>query len=176
MASVVRFRPIAGIKDFVIRNDYERGMAWSVARIGISVVVTIALAWTGVTYAAAERGTPLCPSKLRFAANENVIRQGAWSYMLNKEPSERAARGEEGQSFNPTTPIDLPRVDAFLNKHPNCCQNKPLGMSDGTLSRALDRAMFPNLTYVEVRARPQHPIVYFDVYKVDACWHNLTAR
>lgn len=148
-------------------------MAWSVKRIGISVVVTVALAWIGITYAAAERGTPLCPSKLRFAASENVIRQGAWSYMLNKEPSERAARGEERQSFNPTTPIDLARVDAFLSQHPNCCQIKPLGMSDRTFSRALDRAMFPNLTYVEVKARLQRPIVYFDVYKVDACWDNL---
>lgn len=157
-------------------NEYERGMAWSLERKGISVVVTIALAWTGMTYAAAERGTPLCPSKLRFAANRDVIRQGAWSYMLNKEPSERAARGEEGQSFDPTTPIDLPRVDAFLSKHPNCCQIRPLGISDGTFSRAVDRAIFPNLTYVEVKARLQHPIVYFDVYKVDACWDNLAPR
>lgn len=96
--------------------------------------------------------------------------------MLNKEPSERAARGEEGQSYNPTTRIDLARVDAFLQEHPKCCQIQPLGMSDSTVSRAVSRAMFPNITYVEVKARPQHPILYFDVYKVDACWANLASR
>ncbi len=96
--------------------------------------------------------------------------------MLNKEPSERAAGGEEGQFYLPTTPIDLARVDEFLREHPNCCQIQPLRMSDPTVSRAMSRAMFPNLTYVEVKARPQHPIVYFDVYKVDACWENLASR
>ena len=144
--------------------------------VGISIAVTFAVAWVGMTYVAAERGTPLCPSKLRSASRENVIRQGAWSYMLNKEPSERAARGEEGQSYNPTTPIDLARVDAFLREHPKCCQIQPLRMSDSTVSRAMSRAMFPNLTYVEVKARPQHPILYFDIYKVDACWENLASR
>ena len=93
--------------------------------------------------------------------------------MLNKEPSERAAKGEEGEGYIPTTPIDLARVDAFLREHPGCCEIQPLRMSDPTISRAMSRAMFPNLTYVEVKARPQHPIVYFDVYKVDACWNNL---
>lgn len=160
----------------MISSDYERGMGKTAWRVGISIVVTFVVAWVGMTYAAAERGTPLCLSKLRFASRESVIRQGAWSYMLNKEPSERAAGGEEGQFYLPTTPIDLARVDEFLREHPNCCQIQPLRMSDPTVSRAMSRAMFPNLTYVEVKARPQHPIVYFDVYKVDACWENLASR
>jgi len=149
-------------------------MGRSALRVCMSLVASIVVAWVGITYTAGERGTPLCPSKLRFASRENVIRQGAWSYMLNKEPSERAARGEEGQSYDPTTPIDLVQVNVFLREHPNCCQIRPLGMSDPTLSRALSRATLPSRTYVEVTARPQHPIAYFDVYKVDACWKNLT--
>ena len=147
--------------------------AW---QAGIATVALVMTAWVAVTYVSAERGTPFCASKLRFASRQDVIRQGAWSYMLNKEPSERASRGEEGQFYDPTTPIDLARVDAFLREHPNCCQIHPLRMSDEILNRTLSRAMFPNRTYVEVKARPQHPIVYFDVYKVDACWENLAAR
>ena len=57
--------------------------AW---RLGISLVVAVAVAWSGMTYTVAERGTPFCPSKLGFASREDVVRQGAWSYMLNKEP------------------------------------------------------------------------------------------
>ena len=56
------------------------------SRIGLSLAAKVAVAWVGMTYAAAERGTPFCPSKLRFASREDVVRQGAWSYMLNKEP------------------------------------------------------------------------------------------
>ena len=170
------FRPTADINVFANSNDYERGMGKMAWRVGMSVVLLLAVGWVGMTYAAAERGTPLCLSKLRFASRESVIRQGAWSYMLNKEPSERAARGEEGQSYIPTTTLDVARVDRFLREHPNCCRIQPLEMSDSTVSRAISRAMFPNLTYVEVKARPQRPVLYFDVYKVDACWENLARR
>ena len=167
------FHPLPTLRFQRIRIAKIVFMVRKALQVSSATVALVTSAWVGVTYAAAERGTPFCPSKLRFASWQDVVRQGAWSYMLNKGPSERAARGKEGQFYDPTTPIDLTRVDAFLREHPNCCQIQPLQMSDGIVNRTLSRALFPNRTYVEVKARPQRPIVYFDVYKVDACWENL---
>ena len=143
--------------------------------LGLLTLTSLAVpvCWTAVAYVAAEHGTPFCPSELRFATREAVVRQGAWSYLLNKEPSERAARGEEGQGFIPTTPMDDARVDAFLRDLPACCRIQPIAMSESLLDRIVVRATRPSVTYVEVRARPQRPIYYGDVYRVDACWENL---
>lgn len=143
---------------------------------GIAIAAFVAAAWVGASYGAAERGTPICISKMRVASRESVIHQGAWSYMLNKEPSERATRGEEGQYYNPTSPIDRSRVDAFLRERPGCCIVHPLNESESLLTRLSSRAMFPNIVFVEVKARPQLPIYYGDHYKVDACWENLVSR
>ena len=156
--------------------DRHGGEMTPVLRLTALAALAVPLCWTAVAYAAAEQGTPFCPSKLRFAARGAVVRQAAWSYLLNKEPSERAARGEEGQSYLPTTPMNDARVEAFLRDHPDCCQIQPIAMSGSWLDRILIRAIRPSITYVEVKARPQRPIYYGDVYEVDACWENLRTR
>ncbi len=136
------------------------------------LIVVSVLLWA-VSFHASARGTPMCISKFQLTTREAIIRQGAWSYLLKKGPSERAARGEIAQGYIPTTRIDGTRVDAFLKQHPNCCQIHPLAVQEGLVGQILVRAQRPSVTMVEVKARPQRPVDYMDHFEVDACWDNL---
>jgi hypothetical protein len=130
-------------------------------------IVTILL-WFGFISLTTARGLPVCFSELRIASARAVLRQGAWSYLQAERPKVLAAQGVEGQSYNPTRPIDIERVDQFLLAHPNCCVIHPAAVSESQPWRLLVQLFSHNLAYVEVKVRPTRPIDYMDTYLIDA--------
>ena len=144
--------------------------------VGRLLLVALSVAWASFCDAIAARGTPLCFRKMRFASQQDVIRQGTWTFM-ERVRAERAAQRNDSISWDSGTPIDIAEVDTFLRQHPDCCKIRRLRTPHWfPLSRTLDQSLNPHLTFVEVDARPRSRIEYFDSYKVNACWDNVTGR
>jgi hypothetical protein len=140
----------------------------------VACICVLAALWLVFVAILASRHQAICPATMFVASREEILKQGIWGHIQHRAVAELPS-GLPGRryAFDPSTPIDVERVSAFVRENHGCCSVIAPGLEP------LDRLSFmifsPSQMVVHVK-RPPSRTWYNANYLVDVCWDGFGGR